>query len=228
MASGLKIKHESSHLMLRLIAAIVFILLCLLVTFYGLRWYNTGEIGPFPLPVAAVGLSVDETDITAAQRAKFSPEAAEPRYLSIPVIGLEQARILGVDVDKNRMLKLPGNINDVGWYSKSAQPGSGTGAVLLNGRSAGPTRPGAFAKAESLQQGDVISLERGDGEVLNYEVYDVRMMSVEQASKSGMKEMMLSAEPATEGLSLVVTAGNWVPKLQEYDRRIMVRALAID
>ena len=34
-----------------------------------------------------------------------------------------------------------------------------------------------------------------------------------------------SAEPDTEGLSLVATAGNWVPKLREYDRRIMVRAL---
>lgn len=228
MASGLKIKHESSHTLLRIIAAMVFIALCLLVVFYGVRWYTTGDTGPFSLPIAAAGPQVDESDVSEAQLAKFKPDAAQPRYVSIPVLGVESARVLSVDVDQNNILKLPENIHDAGWYSKSALPGSGTGAVLLDGRSAGPTRAGVFAKVETLQAGDVISLERGDGDILNYEVHDVRTMPVEQATKSGMKEMMYSVDPSIEGLSIVATSGNWVPKLQEYDRRIMVRALLVE
>lgn len=228
MASGLKIKHESSHTLLRFIAITVFIALCLLVAFYAVRWYTTGDTGPFSLPIAAAGPQVDESDLSRAQLAKFKPDAAQPRYLNIPVLGVESSRILSIDIDANNILKLPGNIHDTGWYSKSALPGSGTGAVLLDGRSAGPTRAGVFAKAETLRAGDIISIERGDGDIVNYEVYDVRTMPVEQATKSGMKEMMYSADPGTEGLSIVATSGNWVPKIKEYDRRIMVRALRVE
>ena len=214
--------------MLRIIAALVFIAVCLLAVFYGVRWYTTGETGPFSLPIAAAGPSVDESDVTDTQLAKFKPDATAPRYISIPVLGVEQSRTLAVNIDANNMLRLPDNINDAGWYEKSAHPGSGTGAVLLDGRSAGPTRPGAFAKAESLREGDIISIERGDGEIINYGVHDVRIMPIEQVTKTGMKEMMYSADPDTEGLSIVATSGNWVPKLKEYDRLIMVRALRVE
>ena len=100
--------------------------------------------------------------------------------------------------------------------------------MLLDGRSAGLTKPGVFARAESLREGDYIAIERGDGVVIEYEVYDVRSMPIAQVNATGMKEMMTSAQPEREGLSLVIASGNWVPKLREYDRRIMVRALAKD
>ena len=228
MASGLKIKHESSHVMARTVAAIVFIALCLLVAFYGLRWYNTGETGPFPLPIAAAGPVVDETDVTDEQLTEFKAEAGEPRYISIPVLDVAQSRVIGIGTDKNNALQLPDNIHDAGWYKKSALPGSGTGSVLIVGRSGGPTRPGAFARVTSLQPDDLIIIERGDGVSLNYRVYDVRTMSVEKAMQSGIKEMMYSAEPDTEGLGIVVSSGKWVPKHREYDRRVMIRALLVE
>jgi len=228
MASGLKIKHENTHLKLRLIAAVMFVALCLLAAFYGVRWYNTGETGPLPLPVAAAGPMIDERELTAQQVAGFTADPSHPRYLTIPMLDVSRARVVTVGVEANNALALPANVHDAGWYDKSSLPGSGAGVVLLDGRSAGLTKPGVFARAESLREGDYIAIERGDGVVIEYEVYDVRSMPIAQVNATGMKEMMTSAQPEREGLSLVIASGNWVPKLREYDRRIMVRALAKD
>lgn len=225
MASGLKIKHDNSHLNLRIGMAALFIMFCVLTVFYGLRWYNTGETGPIPLPVAAAGPMIDEQPISPKELVSFTAEPSAPRYLSIPVLGIDRARIIGVDIDSKNRLPMPDNIHDAGWYKNSVAPGSGTGAVLLNGRSAGQRTPGLFARADSLQAGDMISIQRGDGQQVDYEVYDVRSMPVAQVYSTGLKEMMLSAKPDKEGLGIVVASGNWVPKLQEYDRRIMIRAV---
>jgi len=126
------------------------------------------------------------------------------------------------------MLDVPKTLDDTGWYTKSATPGSGVGAVVIDGHNGGISRNGIFAGLDKLKKGDQISIERGDGKRFTYEVYDVRDMPLEWVNKAGMKEMMYSVEPDKEGLSLITCSGRWVPKDKVFDRRILVRATIVE
>jgi sortase (surface protein transpeptidase) len=196
--------------------------------YFGIRWYNTGDLSPLPLPVSAADTSVDETPVSAKQVQDYvvSPEA--PRYLEIQKLGITQSRVTKVGLTANHMLDVPRNLADTGWYAKSATPGSGVGAVLIDGHSTGVSRSGVFAKLSSLQKGDQVTIERGDGKSFTYEVYDVRDMTLDQVNKTGMKEMMYSVDPSKEGLSLISSSGKWIPKAQVFDHRILVRATIVD
>jgi sortase (surface protein transpeptidase) len=180
------------------------------------------------MPVSAADTSVDESVVTDKQVQDYKVGASEPRYIEITKLGIAQTRVTKVGLTANKMLDVPRNINDTGWYAKSATPGSGVGAVLIDGHNGGVTRSDAFAKLETLQKGDQISIERGDGKTFTYEVYDVRDMSLAQAVNGGMKEMMYSVDPSKEGLSLITSSGKWVPKDKQFDHRIMVRATIVD
>jgi LPXTG-site transpeptidase (sortase) family protein len=192
--------------------------------YFGIRWYNTGELSPLPLPVAAADDSLSEEKISKQQVNAYTVEPTNPRMIRIPSIGVYEARILQVGVTPNNMLDTPNNINDTGWYSKSAKPGSGAGAVVINGHNGGVTKDGIFARINTLKQGDEVSIERGDGKKFTYEVRDVRDMPLDWVNKTGMKEMMYSVDPSKEGLSLITCSGKWIPKQKVFDRRVLVRA----
>jgi hypothetical protein len=226
--SGLHIQHKRNFHAIRWFVAIIVLIALSVYAYFGVRWYNTGELSPLPLPVAAADTSVDESVVSDALLQKHTAAANAPRYLEIPKLGVAQARVSKAGVTSRNMLDTPHHIDDASWYVKSAEPGSGVGAVLLNGHSSGRTRPGAFAKAASLVKGDQISVERGDGKIFTYEVYDVRDMPLDWVNKVGMKEMMYSALPQKEGLSLLTDAGKWIPKEKVFDRRVLVRATIIE
>lgn len=196
--------------------------------YFGFRWYYTGALSPLPLPAAAADSSIDETPVTKAQIEAHSVPADQPRYLEIPKLGVSQTRISRIGVTSNNMLDVPKNLDDTGWYAKSATPGSGAGTVLIDGHNGGVSRNGIFAKLDQLAKGDQVTVERGDGKRFTYEVYDVRDMPLAWVNKSGMKEMMQSVKPDKEGLSLITCSGKWVPKDKVFDRRVLVRATIVE
>jgi LPXTG-site transpeptidase (sortase) family protein len=180
------------------------------------------------MPVAATDSSIDETPVTDKQVRSYVVPAGQPRYLAIPKLGVSETRVTRVGVTSNNMLDVPKNLDDAGWYAKSATPGSGTGAVVIDGHNGGTSRNGVFAKLDSLVKGDQITIERGDQKIFTYEVYDVRDMPLDWVNKAGMKEMMRSAEPEKEGLSLITSSGKWIPKDKVFDRRVLVRATIVE
>lgn len=226
--SGLSIQQKRNLHVIRWLLAIILLTIALAYAYFGVRWYNTGELSPLPMPVSAADTSIDETPVTTRQVEEYTVPAQQPRYIEIPSIGVAKTRVTRVGVTARNMLDVPKNIDDTAWYAKSATPGSGVGAVLIDGHNGGVTRNGVFAKLGNLKEGDQISVERGDGKVFAYEVYDVRDMPLEQVNKTGMKEMMYSAEPAKEGLSLITCSGKWIPKDKVFDRRILVRATLVE
>ena len=143
----------------------------------------------------------------------------------MPLLGLSSARIVKTGLTDSNLLAMPSKIDDAGWFSKSASPGSGSGAVVLTGHNGGVSRTGAFAKFGELQAGDEIIIERGDGKIFTYSVREVRDIALTSMDSALMSELMQSVEPDTEGLTLVTSAGNWIPKQKIFDRRIIVRAV---
>ncbi len=228
MVPGLQINQSNERHFGRWIILLLVTIALAALGYFGLQWYTKGEIPPVvPLPAQAkADPSIDETDITSAQIDSHSVPPDTPRYVSIPSLGITKARVVTVGLTADNLLDTPKNINDTAWFDKSAKPGSGRGAVVIDGHNGGMTKNGVFVKLSELKQGDEIILERGDGQKISYLVETNETMSLTEANTTGMQNMMKSIDPSREGLSLITCAGNWVPRDKIFDKRVMVRAVA--
>ncbi|TAL14750.1 sortase [Patescibacteria group bacterium] len=210
----------------RWVFLIVLVLILVAAGWFGYRWYTTGDL-PLSVPLVSADSHVDESTVTSAQVKTYTVDAAHPRYITIPSIGLGNTRIYPVSLNSNNLLQAPDNINDAGWYSKSSTPGSG-GVILIDGHNQGITKNGAFAKLGTLKSGDKIILQRGDGNTFTYKVVDNQSMSIDEVNATGMTMMGKTAVPGKEALNLITFDGKWVPKLGTFDRRIMLRSVIDD
>ncbi|MFZ1361180.1 MAG: class F sortase [Candidatus Saccharimonadales bacterium] len=209
----------------------ILLLLCLALLagagYYLYRWYTQGDTIPVPIPAFSnADPSIDETPLTVKQLNEYSVEPTHPRYISIPSLDIKKARVIPVGLTENSTLDTPRNISDTAWYTKSATPGSGPGALMINGHNGGVTRDGVFARLADLKKDDKIIIERGDGKKFTYFTKSNTTMSLAEANKTGMRTLMHSADPAREGLSLITCAGKWIPRDKVFDQRVMVRAVS--
>lgn len=227
MATGLRIERQNDSHVGRWLVLMALVALLALAGWFGYRYYTTGEQPPLPVAFAAGNAEVDETAVTPSQKDDHTVPANLPRYISIPALGIDKARVFSVDVKSNGELDTPRGIYDVGWYDKSTTPGSGSGALLMDGHNGGPTKDGVFKKLPDLKTGDQLTLERGDGQTFTYEVRENTTLSLEDLNNGGMAEMAKSANPAAEGLNLISCTGNWVPAKNTYDKRVTIRAVAL-
>lgn len=228
MATGLHINRQKDHHVGLWIFTTIILLVLAVVGWYAFRFYTTGEKPPFPIPVAVADPSIEENDVTEAQLKTHKVDPLQPRYISIPSQSVLGARIFGITTRNDGELGLPHNIHDAGWFNKSATPGGQTGAVLIDGRSNGPTEGGIFQDADRLKSGDKIMIERGDGKQFTYIVKDVEILGLKDLSEGAMKDMAKSVDKTKEGLNLVVSTGNWIPAQEIYDQRVAVRAVRQD
>lgn len=222
---GLVIQEQKKFHPLRWIFGIAILALLIVAGWYTYRWYMTGQEPPLPIPVVSANPAIDESDISQEQVDEYTVPAGQPRYITIPKIGVVKTRILSVGVTSTGELDVPKNIGDTAWYNKSALPGQGYGAVLIDGHNGGITRDGVFARLGTLEKGDEITIERGDGKQFIYKVVENESMALEDVNKTGMVKMTKSADESKEGLNLITCDGKWVPRLKQFDRRIMLRAV---
>ncbi len=226
MVQGLRIHQKSNkkHTLRRVAGALFGVGLVVLA--WGVyQWYMNGTTLPIPATVLASS-NIDQSPIPQKQVAEYQVPADHPRYIAIPSLSIAQVRIFPVSVTKTGQLDVPKNIHDAAWYTKSALPGSGNGAVLIDAHSGGYGNDGVFSRLSQLHNGQEITLTRGDNTQITYSVVSVVDMPLDEVNKTGMKQMMTSVDPSKEGLSLITCSGKYVPRLGQFDRRIMVRAVA--
>ena len=226
---GLEIKHKRSYHWISVVLWLILFTLLLAAGWIGYRYFTTGEL-PSVISAGALAANpaVDETAVTDSQKTSHIVAADEPRYISMPSLGVDKARIFKTGVDTNNLLAFTKNINDVGWYQKSALVGQGYGVVLLTGHNKGAGTNGAFSRISSLKPGEDIIIERGDGKLFTYTVNNIQTMTVEEAGKTGMKTMLEPIDETRENLTLVTTDGNWVPRIKQFENRTVLRATAKD
>ena len=226
--AGLEIEQKREFHPWKWFFALVFVAVLVASGWFAYRWYTTGEEFPLPIPIASANPSVDESDIPKAEIDNYTVPATHPRYIDIPKLGISNVRVTKVGVTTNNLLDVPKNINDTAWYEKSVTPGQGYGAVLINGHNGGITKDGVFAKLSTLKPGDEITIERGDGKKFTYSVVENESITLQEVNSTGMKKLIRPADDEKEGLSLITCDGKWIPKLQQFDRRIMLRAVIVD
>ncbi|MDR2524116.1 MAG: class F sortase [Candidatus Nomurabacteria bacterium] len=169
---------------------------------------------------------LDEQVVTLEQTSAWEVAPDRPRYMSIPKIGINSARVvaLGLVGSENR-LDDPNNIYDVGWYMDSAGPGAvtaGKPAALYDGHNTGVNARGVFWRLGELAVGDEINIERGDGQTFRYAIAERSEPPLEQVD---MSIMMKSADANIEGLNIITCAGEWTADKNTFSHRLLIRAV---
>ncbi len=229
MASGLQIQYKKDS---RFKGIVLFLLIIVIIGSAGwsaYRYFMTGEL-PFGVTVGALQAnpSLDEDEIPASEIQSHTAKNQEPRYISIPTLDIKNARVFSGGIEPNKVLTAPSNSRDAMWYNKSAKPGQGYGTVLMNGYSNGVKQSGIFAKLKTLSEGDKITIERGDGKMYTYRTESIQSQSLDEVNRDGLKTLLTPIENGTEGLSIITDDGKWIPRIQQFDRRVTVRAVLVD
>lgn len=143
-----------------------------------------------------------------------------PKYIDIPNLSVH-ARILSMGVDSKGSLKAPGNVFDAGWYNASSQPGQ-PGGMLIDGHISSWSTKGVFYGLNKLKTDDIIKITRGDNKQFTYKIVSVETQPVDQVD---MASLLVSPDTSKPGLSLISCSGDVIPGTNEFDKRIMVRAV---
>lgn len=167
-----------------------------------------------------------EVEPTEEEVAEYVVAADRPRYLTIEKLGVSKARIISVGINSKGELGTPNNIFDVGWYESSGKPGSG-GTLLIDGHNGGPNVLGVFKDLPSLVYGDIIQVERGDGEIFQYKVVENVTVPLEE-SNVYMATAMRSPEVGKESVTLISCTGEWSSLQGTYLSRQFTRAVLVD
>lgn len=146
----------------------------------------------------------------------YQTNPSDPRAIYIDTLHIK-ARTLPMTIHSNGAMQAPINIYDAGWYTGASRPGE-QGAVVVVGHASGPTREGLFAYIDTLNMGDVVRVERGDGNQFWYKVIEKKTVALDLVD---MTELLKPHE-GSEGLNMMTCGGSWNAKRKTYMQRIMV------
>ena len=179
----------------------------------------TGKKTVLQAPTQAAKASTKKR--TTQEKAAYTVPSTHPRMLVIPKLGIDAA-VVAVGAPGG-VMAAPGSAWDAGWYDKSSLPGSGSGALLIDGHvNDALNSPGVFYNLSTLKKDDEIIIERGDGRRFAYSVSEVRLVPLQEVD---MNEMLTPAESGKEGVNLITCGGTYNTKKQTYDHRVLVFAV---
>lgn len=141
----------------------------------------------------------------------------QPRFLTIETLRIK-ARIKPMGTNSDNSIQAPRNIYDAGWYTGSSKPGK-KGVMFIDGHASGASRQGLFGYLDTLQIGDTVGVEKGNGEKLNYKVVRVAVVALNEID---MKSILSPVEDATSGLNLMTCTGKWTADGETMDHRVVV------
>ncbi len=165
---------------------------------------------------------VDPAKKTDEQKNTYTVPPTHPRQLIIEKLGIN-ANILPMKILSDTTLEAPKTAWDVGWYAQSALPGSGNGALLIDGHvNDALDQPGIFSNLTLLRPDDELTIERGDKQVFTYRIEKVEQKPTDQID---MNTLLHSAEADKEGVNLITCGGTYNNKRQTYNDRVLVYAV---
>ena len=213
---------QKSHKKLRLLGGLVGIILILAGGYIAYISFTTkDQSAPIAGQPRFAKQTVDPAKKTVTQKQAYSVPPSHPRELIIDKLGVD-ANILSMGLLGDTSLDAPKTAWDVGWYNKSALPGTDSGALLIDGHvNDALNQPGVFYKIATLSIGDEMKIQRGDNQVFTYRVVRVDQTPLE---KVDMTTMARSINPSKEGLNLITCGGIYDEARQTYDDRVLVYA----
>ena len=190
------------------------------------NYYNEKQGSERAAAAIVEDTELDETEPTEDEIKEYTVAPDRPRYLTIEKLGVKNSRILPMGVNTKGELDTPRNIFDVGWYQNSGKPGQG-GTLMIDGHNGGPHVHGVFKNLPDLKEGDIIKIERGDGETFKYKVAENVTVSLTDADKY-MATAAVSPKPGTESVTLITCTGEWSQQQGTYLSRQFTRAVLLE
>ena len=191
------------------------------------NWYYSSKDGSErAIASTAETEKVIEEEPTEDEVDAYTVEGNKPRYLTIPKLRIDKARILPMGVNTIGELSTPENIYDAGWYDASGLPGYG-GTMILDGHNGGPHMYGVFKNLPDMAEGDEIFVERGDGQVFKYRVSESKAVALAD-SDAYMAVAAKSPEPGRESVTIISCTGEWSDQRQTYLSRQFVRGVLVE
>lgn len=175
--------------------------------------------------IADEGEAVDESQPNATDVSEYTVAADKPRYLSIPSLGITNARIVEVGRKANGEMATPYNIYDAGWYQESALPGSNRVAVI-DGHGGAPGI-GIFGSLPKIISGDTIQIEMGDGRLFTYQVVDTATKALVGEADAYMETAFQTPEQGKGSLTLITCTGDYWLSRRTYSHRFFARAVLV-
>lgn len=188
------------------------------------NWYYDNKEGSERAAVVT-NSELDETEPTESEVAEYIVAPDRPRYLMIEKLGIARSRVIPVG-SANGEMGTPNNIFDVGWYTGSGKPGQGK-TMIIDGHNGGPHVLGVFKALPSLAAGDIIQVERGDGQLFRYKVVENKEVPLAEAD-AYMHVAAISPEPGKESVTLISCTGEWSQAQGTYLSRQFTRAILVE
>ena len=160
----------------------------------------------------------------AAAVAYFRPDAepagaavapAAPVRLVVPKLDL-RASVVPIEVEPSGVLHPPADVDDVGWWKRSARPGAKNGPTLLTGHTVS-SGGGVMDRLGRLEPGDRVVVRTKAGRVA-YEATDVRVLSRRELAQR-RQELFGRGGPAR---LVLVTCTDWDGHV--YESNVVVTA----
>lgn len=208
------------------ILAVLLLVFMIRVLVFENNYYNEKQGSERAATVMVEDTDLDETEPSKEEIKEYTVAPDRPRYLTVEKLGVKNARILPMGVNMKGELDTPRNIFDVGWYDGSGKPGQG-GTLMIDGHNGGPHVHGVFKNLPDLAEGDVIKVERGDGEIFQYKVVENVTVDLAEADKY-MTTAAVSPEPGIESVTLITCTGEWSQAQGTYLSRQFTRATLIE
>ena len=209
------------------ILLLLFLIFLIKVAVFEGNYYNEKEGSERAVAEQVSGNNdLDETEPSDDQIKDYKVAPDRPRYLSIDKLGIKNARVLPMNVNAKGELDTPVNIFDVGWYDGSSKPGQG-GTMIIDGHNGGPHKHGVFKKLPDLKNGDLIIVERGDGEKFKYSVVENKTVPLSESDEY-MSTAAKSPEPGRDSVTLISCTGDWSQDKKTYLSRQFTRAVLVE
>lgn len=208
------------------ILIILFLIFFIRVITFENNYYQEKEGSERTVTEQSTGADLDETKPTAEAVAEYNVAPDRPRYLTIEKLKVNNARVLPMSVNTNGELETPNNIFDVGWYENSSKPGQG-GTMIIDGHNGGPHVYGVFKDTPKLENGDIIQIERGDGQKFKYQVVENKTIPLSE-SNAYMSTAAKSPESGKESVTLITCTGEWSQQQDTYLSRQFTRAVIVE
>lgn len=175
-----------------------------------------------PRPPRTSGITVARAPSSVRPSAKsvttYSVPPDDPKYISIPNIGVSNTRVMQLGLLKSGAIATPDNIYDTGWYQGSARPGE-SGAMFIFGHVSSWTANGVFYNLKKLKPGDVVTVTKGNNTKYTYEVMSSKVYPYDHVD---MKAVLSPIDANKPGLNLMTCTGEVIKGTSEFDERLVV------
>jgi LPXTG-site transpeptidase (sortase) family protein len=166
--------------------------------------------------IPSPGLGAGDAKVAAGRSYAPLSAPADPTLLVIPEIQL-RAPILPIEVDSRGVLTPPGDVHEVGWWKRSAKPGSTRGQTLITGHTV-HTGGGVMNRLGDLRPGSLIRIRTARGTV-DYEATKVFVYTKAELAQHAQD---LFSQKRQHGRLVLVTCTGWTGS--EYTSNIIVFA----